>query len=163
MLKILVCFTFLLFGKITGTVVSTGELTGEVISVMDGDTFKLLTSSKQTVKIRLNGIDAPEKGQDYSKASKAFLGKLLFGKAVKVIDRGRDRYGRTIGDVFTAEGVLVNLELVKAGMAWHFTKYSHDPKLAEAESSARRNRIGLWQQQSPVAPWDFRQRKKLPH
>lgn len=136
------------------------DLTGKVISIMDGDTFKLLTSGKQQVKIRLNGIDAPEKGQDFSQSSKEFLAKLVAGALVRVVDKGKDKYGRTIGDVYTEKGLLVNLELVKAGMAWQFLKYSHDPKLAEAEQQARYNKTGLWQQPAPIAPWDYRKRKR---
>lgn len=136
------------------------ELSGKVIAIMDGDTFKLLTAENNTVKIRLNGIDAPEKGQDFSSASKAYLGKLLAGTNIRVVDKGRDKYGRTIGDVYTSNGLLVNLELVKAGMAWHFLKYSHDPQLAAAEQEARQHKTGLWQLAEPIAPWDYRKRKK---
>jgi micrococcal nuclease len=129
---------------------------------VDGDTFKLLIADKQTVKIRLNGIDAPEKGQDFSRASKEYLGKLISARPVRVVDKGKDKYGRIIGDVFTDQGLLVNLELVKAGMAWHFVKYSKDLRLAEAETIARQNKSGLWQQAAPVAPWDYRKRKRKP-
>ena len=160
MLKI---FLLLCCGALSGSIETTiqrPDLTGKVISIMDGDTFKLLTSGKQQVKIRLNGIDAPEKGQDFSQSSKEFLAKLVAGTSVRVVDKGKDKYGRTIGDVYTEKGLLVNLELVKAGMAWQFLKYSHDPKLAEAEQQARHNKTGLWQQPAPIAPWDYRKRKR---
>lgn len=156
-------FLFLLCSMATGWMPDTGQrpdLSGKVISIMDGDTFKLLTIENNTVKIRLNGIDAPEKGQDFSRASKEFLGKLLAGTTIRVVDKGKDKYGRTIGDVYTENGLMVNLELVKAGLAWHFLKYSHDPQLAAAELEARQHKTGLWQLAEPVAPWDYRKRKK---
>jgi micrococcal nuclease len=136
------------------------DLTGKAISIMDGDTFKLLTTDNQQVKIRLNGIDAPEKGQDYSKNSKDFLAKRLQAAPIRVVAKGKDKYGRIIGDVYTGNGQLVNLELVKAGLAWHFLKYSHDPQLAAAELEARQHKTGLWQQPEPIAPWDYRKRKR---
>lgn len=156
-------FLFLLCSMAIGSLPDTGqrpELSGKVISIMDGDTFKLLTVENKTLKIRLNGIDAPEKGQDFSGASKEYLGKLLAGSNIRVVDKGKDKYGRTIGDVYTENGILVNLELVKAGMAWHFLKYSQDPQLAAAERVARQHKTGLWQLAEPIAPWDYRKRKK---
>jgi micrococcal nuclease len=133
---------------------------GKVIAVTDGDTFKLLNTSNEIIVIRLNGIDAPEKGQEFWRQSKTKLSALLLNTPVKVIKKGRDKYGRTIGDVFTANGLSINEELVKVGLAWHFIKYSHSPQLAAAEQIARATKLGLWQQATPIAPWDFRKRKK---
>jgi micrococcal nuclease len=135
-------------------------ITGKVIAVTDGDTFKLLTASKEIIVIRLNGIDAPEKGQEFWRQSKTKLSTLLFNAPIKVVKKGKDKYGRTIGDVFTVNGLLINEELVKAGFAWHFTKYSRSPVLAAAERKARATKLGLWQNATPMAPWDFRKRKK---
>jgi micrococcal nuclease len=138
------------------------ELQGMVVSIADGDTFSLLTTNQQKVKIRLSGIDAPEKGQDYYRVSKDYLGSLLkgSGNSLRVVCSGKDKYGRFIGEVFTPQGVHINLELVKAGLAWHFVKYSNDAELAAAEEYARKNHLGLWHMADPQAPWDYRQMKK---
>ncbi len=128
---------------------------GTVVGVTDGDTITVLTG-REPVKVRLNGIDCPEKGQAYGARAKAFTSKLAFGKTVAVTPVGIDRYGRTLGDVTLPDGRLLNRELVEMGLAWHYVRYSTDPELAAAEHRAREERRGLWADARPVAPWDFR-------
>jgi endonuclease YncB( thermonuclease family) len=135
------------------------QLEGRAVKIADGDTFTLLTTGKTQVKIRLNGIDAPEKGQDYWVASKDFLGKLLAGRSLRVRVTGKDRYGRLIGDVYV-DRLWVNSSMVEAGLAWHFLKYSHDPELAKAEAEARKQLAGLWKQPGAIPPWEFRAQHK---
>lgn len=129
-------------------------LTGRVVSVADGDTLTMLVNRQQH-KIRLNGIDAPEKGQAFGTKSKDLLSKLTFQKTVTVRLKEKDKYGRWIADV-TAEGVDVNRAIVEAGLAWHYKKYSDDSTLDAIEKSARAARIGLWADASPIPPWEYR-------
>lgn len=135
------------------------DIRGRVVGIADGDTFTLLTQDHVQVKVRLHGIDAPEKGQDFGKRAKQELSDLVFGKEVKVTDMGRDRYGRTIGMVF-ASGVNINEEMLKRGMAWHYLKYDKDARWDALEHAARAAHVGLWAQPDPVAPWDWRAAKK---
>jgi endonuclease YncB( thermonuclease family) len=104
----------------------------------------------------LYGIDAPEKAQDFGQAAKKHLSGLIFDKEVKVDVTDIDRYGRSIGKVYL-DDKYINLEMVKAGMAWHYVQYAkHDKDLQEAEVSARENKFGLWSQPEPLEPWKFR-------
>lgn len=129
-------------------------LNGKAVRIMDGDTFELLLDNR-TERVRINWIDAPEKNQAYGNVSKQALAGLIFGKEVQVRFRQRDRHGRILGFV-RVNGINVNLRMVETGMAWHFTRYSSDVALAAAEVKARRQRLGLWADPNPVAPWDFR-------
>ncbi|HUX36836.1 MAG TPA: thermonuclease family protein [Rectinemataceae bacterium] len=133
-------------------------IVGKVVGVHDGDTITVLQAERQ-YKIRLDGIDAPELSQAYGQVSKRFASAFAFGKTARVEVHGVDRYGRYLGEVFV-EGRSLNRELVKAGLAWQYLQYSKDPVLAKLEREARTQRIGLWKDASPEAPWDFRKRKK---
>lgn len=135
------------------TAADTKIMTGKVVSIADGDTLTLLVDRRQT-KIRLEGIDAPEKGQPYGDEAKQELGRLMFGKAVKVATTGKDRYGRTLGRVFIGD-TDVNVHLVRQGLAWWSRKYPDDPNPKAPEDAARREGRGRWADPSPVAPWDW--------
>lgn len=149
-------FLILLLLVLAGTFSARGEeIAGRVVGVYDGDTLTILTAEKQQVKVRLEGIDAPEAKQPFGQVSKQSLSEMVFGKVVKVEIAGKDRYRRTLGHVFVGE-TWVNLVQVKKGFAWHYLKYSKDPELSEAEAKARQARLGLWRDESPVAPWDWR-------
>ncbi len=140
-------------------------LLGLVVGVADGDTITVLDAERQQHKIRLAGIDAPEKKQPYGQKSKASLSSMVFGKSVTVEWTKRDRYQRIIG-VVLVNGVDSNLEQVKAGMAWWYRQYAKEqtaPQRAAyevAENQAKAGRVGLWVDANPVAPWEFRHRKK---
>jgi micrococcal nuclease len=131
---------------------------GKVVSVTDGDTIKVLKDGKQ-VKIRLASIDCPEKGQPYGQAAKKFTANLVAGKSVIIWPTDTDRYGRTIAFVFV-DGVDVNKELLKAGLAWHYKRYSRDPELAKLEFEARAKKVGLWKEPAQIAPWKWRKKKR---
>lgn len=131
------------------------EISGKVVGVSDGDTIKILVNNQQ-IKIRLNGIDCPESNQDFGQVAKKFTSDLCFGKEVKVMSFGEDRYGRTLGDIVLLDGKILNQELVRVGLAWHYKKYSQDPLLAKLEVLAREAKSGLWIQQNCVPPWEFR-------
>ncbi|WP_297333267.1 thermonuclease family protein [Flavobacterium sp.] len=134
--------------------------TGKVVGIKDGDTFEVLYEG-QTERVRLAEIDCPESAQPFGKAAKKFASDLCFGKTVTVEAGGkRDRYGRVVGTVFTDEGINVNQELVKAGLAWHYKDYSDSDELAAIEEQARAENAGLWADNNPVAPWDWRKNKR---
>lgn len=139
---------------------SPSELVGKVVGVHDGDILTLLVDRRQ-YKVRLEGIDAPEIGQDFGARAKQALSKQCFGKSVRAKTYGRDRYGRTLGEVFV-DGQSANLRLVKEGMAWHYKKYSDSTELAEAETQAREKKLGLWSDPAAIPPWEFRVKKKQP-
>lgn len=129
--------------------------TGKVTAIKDGDTIEVLHDGK-AVKIRLAHIDTPEMGQPYASNAKQFASNFCFKKVVTVIQTDKpDRYGRLIA-VVHLDGKSLNSELVKAGLAWHFKKYSKDQTYADAEVEAKAQKIGLWSQPNPVAPWDWR-------
>ena len=132
------------------------SFTGPCVGVEDGDTISVMRDGR-AVKIRLEGIDAPEGGQDFSARSKQFLSDLVFQEQVTVIDQGLDKYGRLLGRVW-ARGLDINLEMVRAGYAWHYVYYSTEAALAEAQNAARSHGRGLWSQKGAVPPWEYRHR-----
>lgn len=123
--------------------------------VTDGDTITLLTEDNQQVKIRLDGIDAPESGQAFGQQSKAMLSEKVFSKSVLAINRGLDRYGRTLA-IVKVDGRIINKEMVAEGWAWHYKKYSDSPALATAEQNAKTKKLGLWADSHSIPPWNFR-------
>lgn len=130
-------------------------LSGMVVSVADGDTLTVLDGSNSQIKVRLNGIDAPERGQPFGTKARDRLAELTAGKTVAVNGSKRDRYGRTLGRV-EVEGQDVNRQMVLDGMAWHYKQYSDDQRLADAEAAARAAKRGLWADAAPVPPWEWR-------
>jgi len=139
-------------------------LTGYVVAIADGDTVTVLDANRQQHKIRLAGIDAPEKAQAFGDRSKQNLAALVFNKNVVVEWEKKDRYGRTVGKILVS-GKDANLEQVRAGMAWWYEKYrkeqaASDQRIYEqAEQQARAQRVGLWRDASPTPPWEFRHAK----
>lgn len=131
------------------------DFSARVIGVIDGDSIKVLKEGKEE-KVRLVGIDCPEKRQPFGRHAKEFTAAQSFGKEVLVQDSGRDRYGRTLAEVILPDGRSLNKELLKAGLAWWFRKYSNDLSLKELESEARMSKRGLWAEVNPIPPWEFR-------
>lgn len=146
---------FLIFLLLVVTHAHAENFTGQVVRIIDGDTVEIL-SNRNTTRVRLAAIDAPEKRQAYGEKSRQFLARLIFGKNVDVASQGKDRYGREIGFIFLPDGENVNLMMVKNGMAWVYRQYSNDAAFIEAEGQARQKKIGLWADKAPVAPWKFR-------
>jgi endonuclease YncB( thermonuclease family) len=136
------------------------QIDGRVVKIVDGDTYDLLTSGNKVLRIRMNGIDAPEKGQAYSQKSKEYLGQLCFKQTICVQWYSKDRNGRYIADGYLPDGRSLCLEMISAGYAWHFKKYSSDPILSNAELKARQQKAGLWADANPEAPWVKRARRK---
>jgi hypothetical protein len=112
----------------------------------------------QGERIRLYGIDCPEKKQAFGKRAKQFTSNMVFGKTVEVRPVTIDRYGRTIAWVYE-NGDCLNEELLGAGLAWHYKRYSSDRHLAELENEARQQKAGLWCDPYAIPPWDFRRGK----
>lgn len=127
-----------------------------VIAVKDGDTIEAINdSTRQTITVRLAHVDAPEKSQAFGKAAKQFVSEFCYNKTVSIDVQETDRYGRAVAVVYV-NGRNMNLEIVKAGLAWHYKQYSKDKSFAEAEAAARSEARGLWQQSNPTPPWQFR-------
>lgn len=136
-----------------------GQLTGKVVGVADGDTFTLLLEDNTQVKVRLHGIDCPEKSQDFGQVAKKYLSDLIFNKTVIVKEMDIDRYGRTIGMVLISN-LNVNEKLLEVGLAWHYKKYDSNKNWAEIEKRAREHKRGLWVDVNPTPPWEYRNSKK---
>jgi endonuclease YncB( thermonuclease family) len=142
-------------------------LTGLIVGVTDGDTLTLLDDSKQQHKIRLDGIDAPEKAQPFGNRSKQSLALLAFDHRAEATCPKTDRYGRQVCKV-TVGGADVALEQIRRGMAWHFKRYEKEQRLedreayAAAEIEARQAGRGLWRDRNPVPPWEWRAGRRKP-
>jgi len=134
------------------------DFRGRVVAVADGDTLTVLVD-RTPVRVRLAGIDAPERGQPFADASRRSLASLVASRDVDVRDRGRDRYGRVLG-VVVAGDVDANAEQVRRGYAWVFRRYAHDATLLALEADARAAGRGLWRERDPVPPWAWRARAR---
>lgn len=129
----------------------------KVIGVTDGDTIKVLRNDKP-LKIRLYGVDCPERRQEFGKKARRFTSENVFGKIVKVTIMDTDHYGRKVAKVHVDEHYL-NLRLVEEGLAWWYERYAPgDSDLAKAQKSARKAKRGLWSAKNPIPPWEFRRK-----
>jgi len=134
---------------------------GRVVEVVDGDTVGVMHDGRAE-RIRLHGIDAPEKRQAYGRRAQDFLGEMIFKQTVRVVVRSKDRYGRQVADLYLGKK-HVNHEMVRAGMAWWFRRYAQgDQTLRLLEESAREAGLGLWADPEATAPWNFRRPAKKP-
>lgn len=149
-------------------------LFGRVIGVSDGDTVTVLDADKESSRVRLAGIDAPEKKQPFGDRSKQALRALVFAKHVEVEWHKRDRYDRLIGKILVArpkgdcaddrcpKTLDVSLSQIEAGLAWHYRQYAKEQanedrmRYSQAEDTARAKRLGLWSDRDPVPPWEWR-------
>ena len=144
---------------------SADTLTGRVVGIADGDTLTLLDERNTQHKIRLSGIDSPEKGQPFGQACKKSLSDLAYDRVGAVESNKLDRYGRVIGKVLV-NGQDVNLEQIRRGCGWHYKKYENEQILDDrlsynaAEESARASRVGLWTDNEPMPPWDWRKARR---
>ena len=132
-------------------------LSGKVVRVLDGDTLIILTKDKEQVRIRLKEIDAPEKKQAFGKKSKNALIQMCAGKNAEIRVPELDRYKRTLGHVY-CDGLYVNKELVKLGLAWVYRRYSKDPSMIVEETKSKTAKRGLWADSNPTPPWEYRRR-----
>jgi endonuclease YncB( thermonuclease family) len=138
------------------------SFTALVVSVKDGDTIEVLANGRVT-KIRLHGIDCPEKRQAYGYRAKIATAVLTFGQTVTIHPYEKDKYGRTVADVTLADETKVNHLLVKDGWCWWYQRYApDDPVLEMLETEARQTKRGLWIDPHPVPPWVYRKLKQKP-
>lgn len=162
-MKIFQCLaTLLLFISAS---LNAGTLEGKVVGVADGDTITVLEANNTQHKIRLQGIDAPEKAQAFGQKSKQSLHQLIHNKQVSVEFQKKDKYGRIVGKVLH-EGTDVCLEQIKLGMAWHYKQYASEQSkedretYALAELRAQSQKIDLWKDTNAIPPWEFRKLQK---
>jgi endonuclease YncB( thermonuclease family) len=160
-------------GKL-GDPVPMAPITGRVIAVSDGDTIKVLDVQNKTHKIRLAGIDAPERDQPFGNASRKHLMGMIAGEQVRVEALKHDRYGRVLGKVWVQPGdcprcgktLNANHAQIVDGMAWWYRYYAEDQseedrgRYESAEQEAKLRKWGLWVDAEPVAPWDWRRRQR---
>lgn len=138
-------------------------LEGHVVCVSDGDSVVLIDAAQQEHTLRLAGIDAPERGQAFGPAARLVLAQAVLGRVVRFEIQKRDRYGRAVGRL-VVDDTDVALRLVEQGLAWHYTRYTHEQpeperrRYAEAELKARQAGRGLWSDPSPIPPWEWRAR-----
>jgi len=162
---------------LAGESVRAAELRGVVVGVSDGDTITVLDRSRARHKIRLSGIDAPERRQAYGERAKQRLAALVLHREVIVTWQKHDRYGRIVGRVLApgcanppcAEMLDAGLALISAGLAWHYKQYQKEQeagdrqRYAAAEQDARSTHLGLWRDADPVPPWQYRRRPARAH
>ncbi len=136
--------------------------TGKVVGIADGDTIRVMHSGRAE-KVRLYGVDAPERSQDFGTQARKFTSAMVFGKAVEVQVVTTDRYGRVIAWV-SVDGASLNKELVRAGLAWWYKHYAaKEYELQMLEMQARKQKIGIWSARRPIPPWEFRRDNKESH
>ncbi|GAA4404249.1 hypothetical protein GCM10023089_09730 [Quisquiliibacterium transsilvanicum] len=140
-------------------------LEGESIAVQDGDSFILRTGDGQKLRIRIEGIDAPEKGQPFADVSRRHLAGLLRERSLRLEVRKIDRYGRRVARVLDGDTDIALAQL-QAGLAWFFRRYQSEQEPAvrraysRAEARAREAALGLWREEEPLPPWEQRRRQR---
>lgn len=144
----------------TGPPAARGALPARCTGVSDGDTFTVICNGKE-LRIRLNGVDAPERYQPFAAASREFTSDAVLGKLIGLTPTDTDQYGRIVADVYLPDGESLNEALVNAGLAWWYRHYAPDNTRLEAlEAAAREARRGLWADAHPTPPWEFRQQNR---
>ena len=141
---------------------SDSSFTGKVVSVADGDTITVLTADKQQIKVRLSSVDTPEGGQAYGQKAKNFTSSMVFKKNVTIHPETTDKYGRTVAMVYV-DGKNLNEQIVANGYGWvyrYYCKGSYCDDWLKLEETARDAQIGLWADNHPLPPWDWRQQQR---
>jgi len=174
-MMILAKYTATLFSAVFITILISGTTScssrvpeqSEVVRVTDGDTIVIASAEgKKNMTCRLYGIDSPEtpkrdrKGQPYSKEAGKELRQLIYGQKVEVITTGEKTHGREVC-IIKKDGKDINLEMVRRGYAWAYRKHLKSPyasEYIEAENRARDQKLGIWQEDNPLPPWEFKKR-----
>ncbi len=136
----------------------TNTISGKVVNVADGDTITILNAENKQTKVRLYGIDAPEKAQDFGNVSREHLASLVAGKNIEVVVIDVDQYGRSVGRI-KVDGKEVAEEMLQSGLAWLYTAYCKIPgctRWKELETQAKTAKIGLWANPTAQEPWQWR-------
>ena len=152
--------TYLLFLLFSFTsLFSQTTLTAKVVGIKDGDTVIVLDSLNNQTTLRLAEVDCPEKNQPFGTKAKQFTSDQIYLKTIKYVVTDTDRYGRSIAMIYyDTDNKYLSAEIIKAGMGWHYKRYSTSKELAIYEDSARKNKIGLWVDTNPINPSDWRKK-----
>jgi micrococcal nuclease len=156
MIKLISLLGFLALSSFTNYIKTGDSISGKVISILDGDTYDMLIPGNIIIRIRMEGIDAPERGMPFYKVSKQYLADLCFSKTVTIHVTGIDIHNRVLAYTYTNDETELSHEMIKAGLAWHYLTYNTDPVLADLEATARIQKAGLWFDANPMAPWTNR-------
>jgi len=151
--------TFILILLLTIDIIYSITIVGRVTRVKDGDTIVIDTLT-ELVTIRLAEIDTPESKQSYGLAATEFTKAFCLGLIVSADIKTTDRYGRAIALVSKANGKSLQEALLKAGMAWHYKQYSYNTYYSILQQVACKESKGLWSEDNPVAPWQYRKNKR---
>jgi micrococcal nuclease len=150
-------FLLLIFYLLSSCLYSQNTLTAKVVGIKDGDTVVVLDSLNNQTTLRLAEVDCPEKSQPFGTKAKQFTSDQIYLKTIKYVVTDTDRYGRSIAMIYyDTDNKYLSAEIIKAGMGWHYKRYSTTKELATFEDNAKKNKIGLWVDSNPVAPWEFR-------
>lgn len=152
----LLSYSFFVIALLTGSA-NANQVTAKVAYVIDGDTVIFYDDNNKKNSVRLAEIDAPEKLQRYGFESKEFLSKMINKKIVTIQYDKKDRYGRIIGKIYI-DGNYVNQKMVSSGYAWHYKRYSNSKELSHLEDVAKNLKLGLWHDENPMPPWEFRRK-----
>jgi len=134
----------------------TVTFTGKVVGISEGDTISVMREGR-AVKVRLYGIDCPERGQPFGGRATQITSDMAFGREVTVQVKTTDRYGRIVGEVILPDGLSLNKDLVHAGLAWWYRKHAlNDRTLKALEAGAKEAKRGLWEDKNPIPPWEWR-------
>ncbi len=128
---------------------------GKVIGIKDGDTIVVLLENFTQVTIRLSDVDCPESSQEFGKKAKQFTSKKVFGKVIEFKTVSKDRWQRTIAEVYY-DNKFLSEEIIKNGFGWWFEKYSSKYYLKKIQNDAKTKKVGLWISKKPIPPWEFR-------
>lgn len=150
-------FKLILILLITTFTYSQTTLTAKVVGIKDGDTVVILDSLNNQTTLRLAEVDTPEKSQPFGTKAKQFTSDQIYLKTIKYVVTDTDRYGRSIAMIYYDEdNKYLSAEIIKAGLGWHYKKYSTSKELAFFEDNARKNKIGLWIDNNPIQPSEWR-------
>lgn len=155
-LSILLSMMFLFSCNSSNQEENSSATSGKVISIIDGDTYDILVEGNKTIRIRMEGIDAPEKGMPFYRVSKTYLGNLCQDQNIRLVITGKDSHDRILAYSYLEDGRELGQEMIKAGLAWHFKKYNSDTILANLEIQAREAKLGLWIDENPMSPEENR-------
>jgi micrococcal nuclease len=152
-------FNFFLFFLITNFIYCQTTYTAKAVGIKDGDTVVVLDSLNNQTTLRLAEVDCPEKSQPFGTKAKQFTSDQIYLKTIKYVVTDTDRYGRIIAMIYyDTDNKYLSAEIIKAGMGWHYKKYSSSKELATLEINARKNKIGLWFDENPIQPAQWRKK-----
>lgn len=134
-------------------------LSGKIVAIKDGDTVVVLDSLNNQITLRLAEVDCPEKNQPFGTKAKQFTSNQVYLKTIKYVVTDTDRYGRSIAMIYyDSDNKYLSAEIIKAGMGWHYKRYSTSKELATFQEKAKQNKIGLWIDNDPIEPSEFRRK-----